>query len=188
VETAKIKQTEDRYGGIGDAAVKAKTGKVWREWFAILDARGAAKWPHPDIARYLSDKQGVPDWWCQMVTVGYEQARGLRQKHETSEGYQVSASKTFQMPLSALYKAWADGKSRAKLIPGHAITVRTANTDKNIRALWSDGASTIEVYFYDKGAGKCQVVVQHSKLPDAAKADEMKAYWKDALERLKQTL
>jgi hypothetical protein len=32
------KQEAERYAGVGDAAVKAKTGKTWREWFKILDA------------------------------------------------------------------------------------------------------------------------------------------------------
>src|SRR5215469_1117257 len=63
-----------------DEAVKAKTGKVWAEWFKILDKAGAKKMPHKEIALYLYEKQKLPAWWCQMVAVGYEQERGLRQK------------------------------------------------------------------------------------------------------------
>ena len=42
-----------------DEAVKAKTGKVWAEWFKILDKAGAKKWPHKEIAMYLYEKKKV---------------------------------------------------------------------------------------------------------------------------------
>ena len=64
----------DKYAGVGSEAVQAKTGKTWAEWFAILDAADAQTMSHPRIARYLQEEHSVPDWWCQMVTVGYEQA------------------------------------------------------------------------------------------------------------------
>ncbi|MDA1188624.1 MAG: hypothetical protein O2854_02925 [Chloroflexi bacterium] len=188
MSATKKKQPESRFAGVGDAAVQAKTGKTWQEWFVVLDTQKASDWPHPQIASYLNETQGVSGWWSQMVTVGYEQARGLRQKHETSTGYQVSVSKTLQVPLAQAYELWADEKARAGLIPGQSITVRTANVNKNLRALWSGGSSTIEVQFYDKGISKCQVVIQHNKLPDADKAAEMKAYWKAALEHMKESL
>jgi hypothetical protein len=44
-------------------AVRAKRGKVWAQWFKILDEAGAKKMTHKDIAAYLHDKQGVPSWW-----------------------------------------------------------------------------------------------------------------------------
>jgi hypothetical protein len=31
---------------MSDEAVKARTGKVWAEWFEILDKAGATKWQH----------------------------------------------------------------------------------------------------------------------------------------------
>jgi hypothetical protein len=39
-------QANAKAAGISDAAVQAKTGKTWTEWFAILDQAGAAAWPH----------------------------------------------------------------------------------------------------------------------------------------------
>ena len=61
---------------VSDAAVEAKTGKTWQEWFALLDAAGARQMDHKSIAAHLDKKLGVPGWWAQMVTVAYEQARG----------------------------------------------------------------------------------------------------------------
>ena len=58
---------------------------------------------HRDIARYLYDKHKCTGWWSQMVAVEYERARGLRARHETPEGYQVSVSKTISVSVKKLY-------------------------------------------------------------------------------------
>lgn len=96
--------------GISDAALSAATGRTWAHWFAVLDEQGAAGapasagrprgpgWPHPQIARWLHDEHGVDAWWCQGITVGYEQARGMRLPGQRADGtFEVSASKT--LPL-----------------------------------------------------------------------------------------
>jgi hypothetical protein len=87
---------------MSDAAVKTKTGKDWAGWFGALDKAGAAKLEHKAIANVLSDKHGLPGWWCQMVTVEYERARGLRVRHETAKGFAVAISKTVATSLSDL--------------------------------------------------------------------------------------
>jgi hypothetical protein len=63
--------------GQSDEAVSRRTGHTWPEWVRILDAKGAATMEHPAIARMVSGL-GVPDWWSQTVTVGYERIKGLR--------------------------------------------------------------------------------------------------------------
>jgi hypothetical protein len=65
---------------MSDDAVKERTGKVWAEWFKILDKVDAKKWLHQEIAAYLYEKHKVSEWWSQMVSVGYEHERGLREK------------------------------------------------------------------------------------------------------------
>lgn len=90
--------------GISNDAVEAKTGKTWQEWFKILDAAGAVKPGHKEIVAYLAENYKVSPWWRQMVTVAYEQERGLRRKHETPQGFQMSASKTIAVPVSNLFK------------------------------------------------------------------------------------
>ena len=54
---------------MSDEAVKAKTGKTWKEWFAILDKAGATKLTHQEIVKLLNTNHGVGPWWQQMVTV-----------------------------------------------------------------------------------------------------------------------
>lgn len=181
-------KSDDVYAGIGSDAVRAKTGKSWAEWFAILDKAGAAKWPHKEIASYLHE-QDCGAWWSQMVTVGYEQARGLRVKHQTADGFSASASKTVDAPIGKLYQAWSDAKLRAKWLPDSAdITIRSATKNKVIRIVWTDGKSNVEVRFYPKGEGKSQVTIQRRKLKNTKEVQQVKAYWGKALDQLKALL
>jgi hypothetical protein len=177
----------DKFAGVSDDAVHAKTGRTWAEWFAVLDEAGAQTLPHPQIARYLQEVYAVPDWWCQMVTVGYEQARGLREAHQKTDGFTANASKTFGVPLVVLYDAWADDGKRAAWLGEVGWTVRKATPDRSMRLTWGDG-STVDVGFYAKGEAKSQVAIQHSKLPDAELSARLKAFWRAALDRRKPFL
>jgi len=178
----------EKIAGIRSEAVKKKTGKDWKEWIAILDKAGAAKMPHKEIAIQLHEKHRLPGWWCQMVAVGYEQAKGLRQIYQTSEGYKVSVGRTIASGIGDIYKAWEDTKRREKWFPKAKLTVRKATTNKSMRISWGDGKTSLEVNFYPKGIGKGQVVVQHSKLADAKQVEKKKAYWSEALDKLKEML
>lgn len=80
--------------GMSDEAVKAATGRDWAEWRTHLDAMGAAELAHIEIARLLS-ADGVPGWWSQMVTVGYERMIGKRALGQRCDGkFSASASRT----------------------------------------------------------------------------------------------
>lgn len=170
--------------GIGDEAVKAKTGKTWSEWLDVLDAGGARELKHSDIALLLHDKHGVPDWWAQTVTVGYEQARGLRQKHQKPEGYEVSGNKTVAVPLARLWEAWRDEALRRRWLP-EPFEVRKATPERSLRITWPEPPSRVDVNFYAKGEAKSQVSLQHGHLADAEAGERMKAFWKQRLEALK---
>lgn len=122
-----------------------------------------------------------------MVANGYEQIRGMRDKHQMPEGYQISVSKTFQVPLDRLYTSWGDAQIRNGWL-SESITVRKATENRSMRITWSDSKTRLEVHFYTKGESKSQAVVQHSKLADSEQAERMKLYWKEALERLQRTL
>jgi uncharacterized protein YndB with AHSA1/START domain len=173
---------------MSDAAVKAKTGKTWKEWFAILDEAGAVKMNHQEIAKYLHAKQGVGPWWQQMVTVTYEQARGLREKHQKPAGYEISVSRTINAPLARLFRSVANEKARRAWLPEDGLTIRKTTPNKSIRCDWIDGKSSFELTFLSKSDEKTQAVVQHRKLPDAKAATTMKAYWGQALDRLRDSL
>ena len=181
-------QSSKQGSRIGDEAVKAKTGKTWKEWFAILDRAGAKKMTHQEIANYLYTKQRVGPWWSQMVTVTYEQERGLRDKHQKPEGYQISVSRTISAPAAKLFKSFANEQARLAWLPKEGLVIRKATPNKTMRVTWPDGKTGLEIYFYPKDGKKSQVVVQHSKLADAKTAAKMKTYWANALDRLRKTL
>jgi uncharacterized protein YndB with AHSA1/START domain len=173
---------------MSDEAVKAKTGKNWKEWFTILDKAGARKMSHQEIVKYLHEKQAVGPWWQQMVTVTYEQARGLRELHEKPAGYEISVSRTVNVPLAKLYKAFANEKARKAWLAEDGLIVRTATPNKSMRVTWNDGKTSLAIGFYSKGDNKSQVAAQHSKLADAKAAARMKKYWAEALDRLRASL
>lgn len=175
--------------GISAEAVHAKTGKTWTEWFAVLDRAGADQWPHKEIAKHLSEKCGCPDWWSQMVTVGYEQERGLRVKNQSCSGeFSTSASKTMSVPISVLFESWHNPELRAKWLPDSAsLTIRKVNVNKSLRITWHDGTS-VEVNFWDKGPGKSQAALEHRKLESLEDVARMKSYWAGALAKLQELL
>lgn len=180
----KMSRQSNKAEGIGNEAVQKRTGKTWDEWFANLDRSGARKMKHPEIAVMLHEKLGCSGWWSQMITVGYEQARGMREKHQKPEGYQISRSKTLAAPIAAAYKAWTDTRQRDRWLAETGFTVRKANINKSLRITWKDGKTSVEVFFCPKGPGNTQVVVQHSRLADARQAERAKAYWCKQLEKL----
>ena len=168
-----------------DEAVKAKTGKVWAEWFKILNAEGAKKMKHMEIARLLYDKHKVPGWWCQMVAVEYEQKHGLREVHQSCTGdFTAGVSRTLDVSPAKLYKAWADEKMRRTWLKNDRMEITTATANKSIRAKW-DETGRISVYFYPKGPAKCQVVVDHMKLESAAESKRLTKFWSESIDRLR---
>lgn len=173
---------------MSDEAVKAKTGKNWKEWFAILDKAGTSKMSHQEIVKYLNTKQGVGPWWQQMVTVTYEQVRGLREKHQKPQGFEISVSRTIKAPLAKAFKAVANEKARNAWLPEGGLTVRKATPNKSVRITWTDGKSSLEINFLSRDDHKSQVVVTHRKLPDAKASAKMKSYWAKALDRLREAL
>jgi uncharacterized protein YndB with AHSA1/START domain len=173
---------------MSDEAVEAKTGKTWKRWFAILDKAGAKKMSHQEIVKYLNTEQGVGPWWQQMVTATYERARGLRLQHERPDGYQISVSRTVNVPIAKLYKAFANDKARNAWLAEDGLAVRKATTNKSMRVSWNDMKTSLEINFYPKGDDKSQVVVQHSKLPNAKASATMKTYWGKALDRLRASV
>ncbi|MBI2516283.1 MAG: hypothetical protein HYV95_05145 [Opitutae bacterium] len=179
-----MKRLPAKLNGIGSAAVKKATGRTWIEWVGLLDKAGAKSWPHAEIALWLHKKHKVADWWCQMVTAGYEQASGRRVKHQKPDGFEISVSKTIAAPVAQAFEAWKDAALREQWLPGTPLTVRKATPHKSIRITWSDDTN-LSVNFWPKGPIKCQVVPQHGKLTTAALAEKMKTYWSDKLEALR---
>lgn len=170
--------------GMADDKILAKTGRTWREWVKTLDLDDASARAHRDIAGLVHGKHGVGPWWTQMVTVGYERIKGLRERGQRLGGaYEVSKSRTFNVPVQVLFDAWKKDAARRRWLDGVESRVRTATAPKSLRLQWPDGA-IIAVWFTAKGPAKSVVALAHTKLPDKSAADRAKKYWTERLDAL----
>jgi len=168
--------------GMSDAAVSKRTGRSWSEWVAVLDGARAAEKPHGEIAKIVSSL-GAPDWWSQMVTVGYERIRGLREKGQRRDGgYEANKSRTYNVPIATLFDAFVSARKRNRWLPVR-VAVRSAAPHKRMRIEWDD-KSVVQIGFLDKGSSKSAVAIQHQKLPDKAAAATMKKSWADYFDAL----
>lgn len=159
--------------GTSDEALTAATGRPWSEWFDLLDAAGAEAWPHARIARWLHEEQGVPGWWSQAVTVGFEQARGLRMPGQRADGsFEVSTSRTFpldqQAALDAVVAAVTAGLGQAPTSQGRTARYPTA------RWKLAEGGSLLATAALTK-AGRTSVSLTRGGLADAAALGPAKA-------------
>jgi hypothetical protein len=190
ISTGKSKQAPARsvnlaaLAGMSDDKVAAKTGRTWQAWLRTLDADEAETMSHGDIAAMVHEKHGVDNWWSQMVTVGYERIKGRRERGQRLDGmYEASKSKTFNVPVKTLFRAWADSGIRRRWLDDVKTVVRTATAPKSMRLQWPDG-TIVAIWLTPKGGTKSVVALAHTRLPDKAASDKAKTYWGDRLDAL----
>jgi hypothetical protein len=173
---------------ISDEAVKKSTGRIWKEWFSVLNKAGARKMEHKEVAKLLHTKYGLSEWWSQMVTVQYEQDVKGRKKHEKPDGYQISKSKTLQFSASKVFSVIQYPSLRKSWLKDHDFAITKSTKNKSIRGKWADKKTNIEFQFYPKDKIKTQLVIQHSKISSEKEAEKLKKYWERNLNDLKNFL
>ncbi len=175
--------------GMSDAAVKAKTGCTWQRWFDALEKEGARRLDHQAITALVAKiSPKLSGWWVQMVTVGYERMAGKRVRHETTAGFQVSASKTLTTPIGKVHEWWTDAKKAKRWLPGEEFRVTRFTPGKSVRVAWGDGDERVEVNLYAKGKGKVQMALQHNRLKSAAAAKKKQQWWRARLAELERVI
>jgi hypothetical protein len=170
--------------GVSDEAIRRGSGRSWAQWFRILDAWGASERKHAEIARHLREDLGVPGWWAQSVTVGYERARGMRQRHQGPEGFNVGVSKTMPVDVDRLYAAFVQPRKRNRWLETGTVRMRTAQEGKSARFDFRDDGSRVLAAFIAKGPAKATVALQHERLPDADAVERVRGFWKERLSKL----
>lgn len=174
---------------ISTETVRRATGRDLDEWYAVLDAWGAADRAHGDIAAWIADEHGIDNWWTQTITVEYERARGLRAVGSGRDGtYAVTASRTVEVPVDRLFEAVTDAGLRERWLPGADLRERTSQPGRSARFDVGGDGTRVNLGFTARGEKRSQVALQHERLPDAASADKAKAYWRDRLAALKTLL
>lgn len=133
-----------------------------------------------------------------MISVGYEQARGLRQPGQKGKLFEISVTKTVDASALKLFRAWTDEETRdtwlQKKIVLRKATKPTISLPKRgrgsasggtIRFTWPGSGAIVVAALYGRGP-KTQVSIQHGKLKNSTEAEKMRHWWKAALHRLEQ--
>jgi hypothetical protein len=185
-------QSSSAHGGISSDAVEKATGKGWNEWCRLIDKAGGADMSHQEIAEMLHAKFKVRPWWTQMVTVGYELARGRREKHQKVGGYSVSASRTLDVSAAGAFLWWKVDRCRVLWLGDADVAVHHATPSKSVRATWNANSAkpvkSISINIYPKGKDRATMTIQHEKLASAAEAKKMKTFWGKRLDRLEELI
>ena len=180
-----------RVTDISDEAVRRATGRDWSQWFTAMDGLGGDD--HTERARRLAEAHPeLSGWWCQSVTVQYERARGLRARHETSTGFQVSVQRTVAGSLADVWAVvldglvpgaeWAEGAEWE--VEGVRVEVRIVR-EGQLRFWWHGGSGRSTVVVTAEGLGERTVVrVQHEGLASRGEVEAMRGWWRKALERV----
>ena len=182
------KATEGPALTMSDDAIRGRTGRGWEEWFDLLDEWGAVERPHSDIVGWLNERHELTGWGAQAVSITYERARNLRAVGEGPNGFTVTASKTVAVPVERLFEAFVDEAVRGRWLPGGDLRERTATRPRSVRFDWNGGKTRVNVALVDKGQAKSSVALSHERLPDAAEAERMKAFWRERVAALKEVL
>jgi hypothetical protein len=168
--------------GMGADNVLAATGRTPDDWYARIDEIDGRTIGHAAIAAWLVE-QGVEPWWAQGVTIGYEQARGLRVPGQRSDGsFAVSASR--QVPGER--ETVLDG-----VMPVFTTAFGFAPTSerrggKRPSARWTfpDRESVLLTTEDGSRAGTVRIAVQRERLTGPERMPEAKAELQDLLAAL----
>jgi len=163
---------------VTEPALIEASGHGWEYWLAELDARGALEHSHRDIAAWLREERGVPGWYAQAITVGFERARGRRAVGQRGGVWVAGATKTVHVPIERLFAAWEETARR------EGLRVRTATAPRTARYDWGDDGSRVHVVLDASGDAKSRISLSHERLADADAVAAMKAHWRERLAAL----
>lgn len=158
--------------GIGDDAVVSATGRSRAEWFALLDAAGAAGWKHQEIATWLVQDQGVDGWWAQGVTVGYEQARGIRVPGQRQDGtFEVSVTRTIAGEVEPALRALAAVVTARTGVEPLALNLSAKYPTARFPL---EGGEFLLASASARGAGKTSIGLVRGRMPNGDDLAEVK--------------
>lgn len=175
---------------ITDKLVVQKTGRTMEDWFLMLDKKNAKQLSHPEIFQLISrttDLKPLGEWNHNLLATTYEWSRGLKERGQKGKEFEISVSKTIAVPIAVLYDSLVNNNTRKEWLK-EKIVIRKSTENKSVRITWEDEVTSLSVDFYAKAADKSQVVVQHLKIPDSKKANELKVFWSERLDTLKSFL
>ncbi len=159
-------------------------------WFLLLDKKGANKRKSSEIyalVKIIKGLEPLGEWNQGLLSTSYQWSRGIRERGQKENGFEISVSKTINVPLLVLYNSVVDNKLRRNWLK-EKIIIRKSTENKSARITWSDNITTLSIDFYEKNETKAQVVVQHLKIASLSAASELKEFWTSRLNHLKELL
>lgn len=166
---------------VGDAAMRAATGRGHEEWRDLLADAGAMTWSHAEIAGWLVG-QGVDGWWAQGITVDFEQARRGRLPGQQQDG-SFTASSTRTIPGSRL-EALAAVTDSVRAVHGEPSAENLAASMPVVRWRLADG-TRLTASAQPANSSGTPVTLSHEKLPDHPLLEEAKRALVDLLDAAK---
>ncbi|HWU07772.1 MAG TPA: hypothetical protein VN520_15540 [Streptomyces sp.] len=177
---------------LSDDTLRGATGRDWQGWFAVLDAWDATRRSHAEIAGFLGTEHRMGGWYAQSVTVGYEQARGLRQVGQSPAGdWSTSGSRTLAAAPERVLEAFTDPELRERRLPGVELSVSSRRPGRSLGAGFRDAsgdAGRLALWLEELPDGRTRLGVGHGKLAGAEAVTRYKAFWKERLAVLKALL
>lgn len=198
--------SERKPSGVSGDAVSAATGRNWDEWIAFLDSLGAAEMDHKGIVALTAGPGGITNgWWQQSVTVGYEQARGLRVVGQTSGAdFQIGVQKTLPVLPDVAWALLSERPGRDAWLgrtqslefrkgqkylteEGREGEIRSCVPGERVRLTWSHPSlaqtSTLQIYLAPSG-DKTSVRFHQERLSGPEERELMRRHWRRVLEEL----
>lgn len=196
----------DTLNNVSTEAVKKATGKNWDEWIQLLDNAGLRDKSHKEVVHYLEEGKHIESgWWRQMVTVGYEYARGSRILGETAEaGFEIGVQKTIPISPTQAWKLltspeglkiWMGDTKNFKSEKGFQYDtaegisgeIRSLKAGERIRLTrkikGEQQSSTFQISLIPSG-GKTSFRFHHEKLAGEDERERMGNHWREVLEQL----
>lgn len=191
VETKRLPEDVPRLA-CSDERIRARTGRGWEEWFALLDSWGAESMSHTALTRRLGELRGLDPlaWDVQAVVASYEWTRGTRGVGQRvgADGWVASASRTIAASPEASFMAIVDPSRRAAWLPDLELHERTVNKPVSARFDVEDGRTRLVATVTAKSGGRSTVNIEHTRLAGAEEREAQKAFWRRALLDLRALL
>jgi hypothetical protein len=168
-------------------AIEKGTGRAFAEWISIFDAVESDRPTHQELAA-TAITAGAPPWWCQIVSVAYEQHVGLRFPGQDVTGeFSVAVSSTRDGSLDAVFAQWLGLVGERTSFSEIKITKGPERSSSKKWRYWrcslADG-SRVVVNIGEKPPAKAVISIQHEKLACKALAESWQAYWRTFLRDL----
>lgn len=204
-----MKRTQIETPEISDAAVKAKTGKTLKAWFAELDQAGGLETGRRELVNAIYEAANKDTWWSVTLVVEYERAKGQKRRTASRRAIRSAPPRRSRRRSRRVFAAFGDAPQLDRWLgpktvldfkeggsfsngDGDRGTFKKILANKDIKLTWESEklapGTAVEVLFADKVKGKTGITLNHTRIQSRRDADRVREAWSAALEQLKTLL